>query len=238
MDKSLDCVCVIHGDRYPWIYVERLWNMLCRHLTTQPRFHVFTESSRSVPEQLIRHDLQEWPGISNSRRAWWYKMQMFDPRHGLGTVLYLDLDVVVCGSLDWVQHLDHRRFWAIRDWRCLWRPGWRGINSSMMFWDTQKFSGIWSGFLALGLSQACGRYHGDQDFLTEIVDKSHLSYFPEQMIRSWRWQIRDGGMDPRSRQSLRPGAGSIIPPDTRVMVFHGRPKPHEVSDPVIQQHWI
>lgn len=213
--------------------------MLSRNLTVPPRLHVFTEPTRSVPDHVVRHDLEEWPEISNTRRAWWYKMQMFDPRHQLGTVLlYLDLDVVICGSLDWVQDLDHQRFWAIRDWRYLWRPQWLGINSSMMLWDTRRFDKIWSHFAQLGLTQAYHRYRGDQDLLTAILTDRDISYFPDDFIRSWRWQIRDGGIDPRSRQYAQIGAGSIIPSSTRVMVFHGHPKPHEISDTAIHQHWI
>jgi hypothetical protein len=29
-----------------------------------------------------------------------------------------------------------------------------------------------------------------------------------------------------------------LSPQTRVMVFHGNPKPHQVHDPVIAQHWL
>jgi hypothetical protein len=237
MDRALDCVCVIHGDRYPWIYVERLWSMLCRHLTTQPRLHVFTESSRSVPEHFMRHDLLEWPEISNTRRAWWYKMQMFDPRHALGRVLYLDLDVVITASLDWILVLDPSKFWAIQDWRRLWRPKWDGINSSMMYWDHARHANIWDKFCELELPAVIRQYHGDQDLLSEAIPVASRAYFDHDLVRSWRWEIKDGGMDTRTRRYLRPGTGSTVPPGTAVMVFHGNPKPHDTHDPVIQALW-
>lgn len=233
----LDCVCVIHGDRYPWIYVDRLWAMLCRHLSTPPRLHVFTEANRAVPDHMIRHVLEEWPCISGSRRAWWYKMQMFDPKHSLGQVLYLDLDVVICASLDWVTQLDQHYFWAIHDWRRLWRKHWQGVNSSMMYWNNNHFPQIWSEFQKNRLEQLMRQYHGDQDFLSATVGLDRLRYFDHDVVRSWRWQIRDGGMDPRTRVYARPDAGSVVPPGTAVMVFHGTPKPHEIQDNVIPNLW-
>lgn len=237
MSDSLDCVCVIHGDRYRWRYVENLYAMLHRHITAEIRLHVFTEAHRTVPDHMIPHRLEEWPEISNGRRAWWYKMQMFDPRHGLGRVLYLDLDVVLCGSLDWVLQLDTNHFWAIHDWRRLWKPQWLGLNSSMMYWDCSGWPQPWQQFQDLGLQQAVRRYHGDQDLLTEALPRGAVRYFPDHAVRSWRWQIRDGGMDPRTRCYARPGAGSIITPDASVLVFHGNPKPHEIDDVIIRPMW-
>jgi len=237
MTDALDCVCVIHGDRYSWQYVENLYAGLRRHITAGIRLHVFTEAHRAVPDYMIRHNLDEWPEISNGRRAWWYKMQMFDPRHGLGQVLYLDLDVVICGSLDWVLELDTTHFWAIHDWRRLWRPQWLGINSSMMYWDHGRWPQPWRQFRDLGLGETTRRYHGDQDLLTAALLRDAVRYLPDHAVRSWRWQIRDGGMDPRTRCYARPDAGSIITPGASVLVFHGRPKPHEINDAVINKYW-
>jgi len=237
MADILDCVCVIHGDRYDWRYVENLYAMLSRHIAAGVRLHVFTESQRSVPGHMIKHTLEEWPEISNGRRAWWYKMQMFDPRLALGQVLYLDLDVVICGSLDWVLELDTTYFWAIHDWRRLWKPQWSGINSSMMYWDSSRWPQPWTRFRDLGLGEAIKRFHGDQDLLNATLPGNDVQYFPDHAVRSWRWQIHDGGMDARTRRYARPNAGSVVAPDTSVMVFHGRPKPHEVDDALIKEHW-
>jgi hypothetical protein len=237
MADILDCACVIHGDRYDWRYVENLYAMLSRNIATEVRLHVFTEPRRSVPCYMIKHTLEEWPEISNGRRAWWYKMQMFDPKHGLNRVLYLDLDVVICGSLDWVLELDIAYFWAIHDWRRLWKPQWQGINSSMMYWNSDCWPQPWARFQDLGLAKAMKKFHGDQDLLTETLPDSAIRYFPDHAVRSWRWQIHDGGIDPRTRCYAKLNVGSIVTAGTSVMVFHGRPKPHEVDDAIIRNFW-
>jgi len=60
-DQMIDCACVIHGTGYDWIYVERLYNMLNRHLSGGCRMHVYTEHDRSVPPHMIKHCLEDWP---------------------------------------------------------------------------------------------------------------------------------------------------------------------------------
>jgi len=237
MPTSLSCACVIHGSRYDWRYVDHLNSMLRRNLNVPVDLHVFTEANRSVPSHMIKHNLVEWPEVSGTKRAWWYKMQMFDPRHGLGRMLYLDLDVVIADRLDWVVALPPEYFWAIHDWRRLWRPHWRGINSSMMLWQPHHAQTIWQRFQTLGLPLCVRNYHGDQDFIAETIPEQDRRYFHHDLVRSWRWEIRDGGMDPKTRRYARPGAGSVLRPGTAVMVFHGSPKPHETQDSVVQQLW-
>jgi hypothetical protein len=79
MTGTIDVACVIHGTKYDWCYVERLFNMVTRHSTRPIRFHVFTESDRSVPDYMVKHVLHDWPGIAGPKKSWWYKMQMFEP---------------------------------------------------------------------------------------------------------------------------------------------------------------
>ena len=116
----IDCACVIHGSGYDWQYVERLYNMLCRNLSTEVRMHVYTEHDRSVPPHMAKHTLEDW-GISGPKRSWWYKMQLFNPAHFAGNMLYLDLDVVIANNLDWIPAHSTDYLWTIRDFRYLQR---------------------------------------------------------------------------------------------------------------------
>jgi hypothetical protein len=235
--STVDVACVIHGDLYPWQYVQRLHHMVIMNLTTPVRFHVFTESDRAVPDTMIKHVLQDWPGIAGRKKAWWYKMQMFDDQHIKGRVLYFDLDTVIARPIDWMLALPSQHFWTIRDFRYLWRANWRGINSSIMLWDTDKFGWIWQQFCQHNIAAISRQYHGDQDYISSVLTDRDLRFMPENFIKSWRWQIKDGGMDMKTRVYRRPDAGSVLDPDTAVMIFHGSPKPHEIQDSVIQRLW-
>jgi hypothetical protein len=235
--STQDVACVIHGNLYSWDYVEKLYHMVRTNLACPIRFHVFTEHDRPVPATMIKHILQDWPGIAGRKKAWWYKMQMFDGQHIQGRVLYFDLDTVIVRPIDWMLALPAEYFWTVRDFRHLWRPSWRGINSSVMLWDTVRYRWIWQAFCEHNIAAVTRQFHGDQDYLNSVLTDKYLRFMPEHLVKSWRWQIKDGGMDMRSRVYRRPDAGSVLDPDTAVMIFHGSPKPHEVQDPVVQKLW-
>lgn len=236
-ESPIDCACVIHGTAYDWIYVDKLYSMLSRNFSQPLRLHVWTEASRPVPEPYIKHSLTDWPGIAGPRKSWWYKLQMFDPTHFQGRLLYFDLDVVIMSNLDWMLELDIEYFWAIRDFRHHFRGVWWSVNSSIMIWDTGRLAYVWQDFCTHNIQAITRQHAGDQDYLNRVIDNKVRRYLDSNKVRSWRWEIKDGGMDFKRRTYRRPDAGSIVPPDTAVMVFHGQPKPHELQDQVIVQNW-
>ena len=236
MAKRIDCACVIHGSGYDWQYVERLYNMLCRHLTTPVRMHVYTEHDRSVPPHMVKHILTDW-GISGPKRSWWYKMQLFNPEHFSGNLLYFDLDVVIANQLNWISDLDTNYLWTIRDFRYLQRRDTVTMNSSMMYWNVTKFSWIWDKFSQADFKATIKSYPGDQDYLGAVLDVNQRRFVEDFRFESFRWQCLDGGFDFARRKHYKPGTGVNIQSDTSVVVFHGHPKPHESKDPVIQQLW-
>ena len=233
----VDCACVIHGQAYDWSYVDRLYSMLSRHVTRGIRLHVYTEQHRTVPDHMVKHVLTDWPGVSGRKKAWWYKMQLFNPAHHSGQLLYFDLDTVIVGNLDWVTSLSLQYFWAIQDFRYLWKPQHQGINSSMMYWNTLAFATIWHAFDQGNQDQIRKTYPGDQDYISAVLQPKMRRFFEHDTVQSWRWQALDGGMNFKNRTYKTPGRGTQLTPNTSVLIFHGNPKPGEVKDPVIQTHW-
>ena len=239
MDQTIapiDCACVIHSDGYTWDYVERLYNMLDRHITPGIRLHVYTEAERPVPAKFIKHELTDWQ-IAGRKKSWWYKIQLFNPEYHSGPLLYFDLDTVITGKIDWIWQTPSNYLWAVRDFKHLWRPGFNGINSSVMWWDTRKYAYIWEHFNKQNLTQITSKYHGDQDYITEMIPVHDRRFFDTDRVKSWRWQCLDGGYDFVKRRHLTPTVGTQILPNTSILVFHGNPKPAQITDPVVQQHW-
>lgn len=111
-------ICVLRtGGIYTPEHVHRLEEMVWRHYKPTP-FICLTDH----PEQhgiRLRHG---WPG-------WWSKLEVF--AHDLGKTCFLDLDVTICGALDWLDDLptDHGEVWAMKD---ALLPG---MNSSVMVWQ-------------------------------------------------------------------------------------------------------
>jgi len=233
----VDCACVIHSTGYDWAYVDRLYNMLSRVFPNGIRFHVYTEADRRVPAHMIKHVLKDWPGISGPKKSWWYKMQLFNPEHFAGDLLYLDLDVVVVRELDWVKQLDTSFFWGIRDFRHLQNRAKVTINSSMMWWNVSQFSYVWDKFIADDVATVARRFPGDQDYITHAISQTQRRFFEDKYFESYRWQTLDGGYMFNKRQHVRPGSGVLINGDTALVVFHGSPKPNQVTDPAIVELW-
>jgi hypothetical protein len=232
----IDCACVIHGNAYDWSYVEHLYNMLSRHITAGIRLHVYTEAERTVPAPMIKHELIPWQ-LKRANRGWWYKMQLFNTQHHSGPLLYFDLDTVIVSNIDWICHQSPTHFCTVRDFKYLWRANHVGINSSVMWWNTKNYQYVWDSFCAQDLDNMVRRHHGDQDFLTATIPYNQCRYLDVNRVQSWRWQCVDGGYDFRRRRHNCPGTGTQIADNTSVLVFHGRPKPADITDAVILQHW-
>lgn len=235
----IDCACVIHGLGYKWEYVEKLYNMLNRGLRNRVRLHVYTEAERDVPEHMVKHVLEEWPGLSGLKRSWWYKLQLFNAEHHQSNLLYFDLDTVIVRDIVWITELPTAKLWTIRDFRNLQNSAYQGMNSSIMWWNVSRYDWVWQEFKNASKEHITVVYpDGDQQYLWEKLGVNEVRFFPDNRVQSWRWQASDGGFNFEKRQPYTPGTGTKLDNLVSVLVFHGQPKPHQVlDDVVIRQHW-
>ena len=164
-------------------------------------------------------------------------MQIFNPEHHAGPLLYFDLDTVIVKNIDWIPKQSTRYFWAPRDFRSLWRTSHSGINSSIMWWDTRNFDYVWRNFKQQDLNNIIKKHPGDQDYLNQVIENSKLRFFDPTSVKSWRWQCLDGGYDFRKRRHQAPGTGTQITDSTSIMLFHGNPKPEQITDQTVITHW-
>lgn len=235
--RCIDVGCVIHSSTYGWQYVERLYNMVCRHLPYDVRFHVWTEHDRSVPPHMVKHILDDWPGISGPKRSWWYKLQLFNSAHHCGDLLYFDLDSVIVGDISWTVENSPQYFHVLRDFRYLQKPNHSSMNSSLMWFNVEQFQSVWQDFAATDIVSTCRAYQGDQDYINAKIPHNHKRFYDTQRIASYRWQVKEGGWDFRRRCVVSPGTESQLHPDTSLVVFHGHPKPHQCQDAFVIDHW-
>ena len=238
--EVIDCACLIHDTLYDWSYVDKLYRSLCRNLTPTVRMHVYTESTRFVPNNYIRHNIEEWDGVRGPKRSWWYKIQLFNTAHWERSntkMLYFDLDTVIVGNIDWLWQGDSNKFWAPRDFKYLMRSSRWAINSSVMWFDPSKYQYVYKQFdLKQIVNNPRCPWHGDQDYIYEKV-KDDVAFYDTNRIVSYRWQVQEGGYDFRYRKPIDPGSPSAVGGEVSVLVFHGKPNPHEVQDSLIAQHW-
>ena len=111
------------------------------------------------------------------------------------------------------------------------------ITGELMWFNVNKFGWVWDKFSQADFLKTIKSYPGDQDYLNAVLDVNQRRFFDDAHFESFRWQCLDGGYDFFKRRHLQPGKGVVIQPDTSVVVFHGSPKPHESTDPLIKQLW-
>ena len=88
-------LCLKHGTKYGSEYVNRLYNMVKRNTTIDFEMVCLTEDSKDINEEITIRPLP--PALA----GWWCKPYMFSNDLQLnGTVLYLDLDVVIANNID------------------------------------------------------------------------------------------------------------------------------------------
>lgn len=167
--------------------------------TPQARFVCLSD----VPE-VATHPLQhDWPG-------WWAKICLFTPGLLTGPTLYLDLDTVITGDLTaLLQCTQQDRFMMLRDFYNR-----NGSGSGVMGWQGD-WSAIYYAFRAdpqkVMANHRTARAWGDQAFIAKQVGS-----------RVQHWQDVAPGMI----ASYKAGGRTQ---DTRVVCFHGKPRPHEVG---------
>ncbi|MCW5717585.1 MAG: hypothetical protein KIS68_07125 [Bauldia sp.] len=122
MADSLTFFCVLRaGRKYNAEHVARLQASVARNCTLPHRFVALSDVDVPCERVEFAHD---WP-------TWWSKIELFrpgvaDPAH---RNVYIDLDVLIAGSLDAFVSYPHR-FSMMRD---EWFP--RRANSSVMAWS-------------------------------------------------------------------------------------------------------
>lgn len=234
-DRIIDFGCLIHGNYYSWDYVDILHDSIQRNISNPIRFHVWTEKERDVPNKYIKHTLIP-QNSEGPKKAWWYKTQLFNPKLYAGPIIYMDLDVIITGNLDWMSKLSMQNFHATKDFKCLFKKHRRAINSSVMAFDTSNYEHVWTKFKD-NSERIMFQYHGDQNYIdTEIVETKRL--LPEEKIVSYRWQVLHGGMDMQTRGYPHKDKIDVkIDPDVSIVVFHGDPKPHELDNNKLKLLW-
>lgn len=143
----------------------------------------------------------------SAKPGWWAKVDLFEPGRFRGRVLYLDLDTVIVGDL--ARLVVHKGLLHLQDW------GWTTptYGSGVMVWDVGEHAEIFE----LYDKHVPARFRGDQDWLTALGGWDAL---PRELNYSYRYHAK-----------------RAVPDGAVTVSFHGRPKPHEITDGWVPQAW-
>lgn len=226
-------LCVRFGNKYGRDYVEKLRNMISRHITIPYEIVCLTDDNH--PIEGVRSIVMADQGYA---KKWWHKVHMFDPGLPLsGRILYLDLDVVVHSNIDKLASYEVDKFVGILDFNREFYPNWKYLNSSVMAWTHGTQTHLYTQFKSA--KKDAMRLQGDQDWIWKL-NKDQTKFWPKDWIKSYKWEIRNRSEltvvnGQRQFTSVR---DDIVPPTACcVAVFHGDPNPCSVQDKFVVDNW-
>lgn len=96
-------ICMRWGTKYGPEYVNRLYGMVARNLTPPFTLYCLTDDATGIRPEVVCRPMPDMGfTMPRTRRGIWNKARLWMPEvSGItGTVLFMDLDLVVTGSLD------------------------------------------------------------------------------------------------------------------------------------------
>jgi hypothetical protein len=232
--------CIKWGNKYPPYYVNRLFAGVTRHLKRQLRFLCFTDLPEGLVPGIEVHPLPVEPFepemarlmTEPKRKGAWRKISLFRP--GLanieGPVLGFDIDVAITGPLDELFDFAQGKFCMRQEWREA-RRGQPGGHGSVFRYDPARHGYLYYEFAADPLGVAARAKYSEQKYTSMTTQaRGDFEYFPPQWIASFK---RDSIPWPPFNYFREPK----LPPDTRVMCFHGTPKMEEALEGYRGEWW-
>lgn len=139
--------------------------------------------------------------------GWWAKLDMLS--QATGPCVYLDLDTIILGNIDYLVDYTFHKIAAPANWG---QSGHGGIQSSVMAWsgNLQEIKDKFD------YEVDSKRLHGDQCFLTELYEHKYVKL---PMVYSYKYHARN----------------TSLPPDAKIICFHGKPDYWEVQEPWIKK---
>ena len=203
------------GTLYSPDYVNKMYEMISRNLTLPFTFYCLTEDDTDLNKNIKIKSLPEM-----SLQGWWYKAYAFKqnlfPDNNIN--FYIDLDSVITGNINRFMTYKPNQFLGLRELIYLKHPDRNSFGSGIMRWVNNRFQYIWTR-LELN-NELSTKYPGDQEYIYHY-HAQNIQFFPTEWTTSYKWEYVDG----------------IRKEDSSIIVFHGNPRPHEVTDPFIAQHW-
>ena len=212
--EDLTIACCLWGN-FPdegWsdVYVKRLRDSVARNLSRPHKFICFADRPLQIAGV-------EWRALKPpSWRGNLPKTFVYSPDAGLnGRVILFDLDNVIVGSLD--DMAAYRGPICVRG-RLTPRP--RLPDGDMISFDASQVSYLWEAASRKDIEAiTTGR---ERFFINYAAPKAdHWQDVCPGQVVSYRYEAARVGLSPR----------------VRVVSFHGRPRPHEVTERWVREHW-
>lgn len=203
------------GDIYDHTYVNNIVDSIRFNLDVPHKIVCLTDDNRKLTQEIdelikFRHN---WP-------KWWGKIELFRRDLFKGEqVFFFDLDTFIVGSLNNIVRFVGS-FCALRDF---YRP--HIMGSGFMSWNGSGVYRIYDEFVQHDRKYINNTPEGDQAFIN--LYKPCIEYaqdiFPDEIVSYKVHCLR--------------GTQATLPEKAKVVCFHGKPRPHEITTE-FKKYWI
>lgn len=226
MTEPVNILCLKWGTRYPAEYANKLYRGVARNLKRPFRFFCCTDNVEGLDSTIETIPFPDNPGV---KRGWPdILVKLVLTRNGFGDLkgptLFLDLDIVIMGSMEPFFDYEPGRFCIIHNWvnrrkQLLGRRPHVGNSSVFRFNAGAESDYIYQTFLKeIHRAEDRCQFNTEQAFLTYAA--KDVVWWPDEWVRSFKWNCRP--LFPLNLLSA-----PRQPKDCRILVFHGKPDPEE-----------
>ncbi|ENU31008.1 glycosyltransferase [Acinetobacter sp. NIPH 1852] len=209
-------LCMKWGTKYGAEYVNRLYNMVKRHLTLPFKMVCLTDRTEGIDPNVQCFPIPPLDLPAGAPERGWNKLSTFEPDlYGLkGNALFLDLDVVIIDNIDCFFQ-ESGEFLVIHDWKRPWRVT---GNSSVYRFKLGAFSGILPYFRE-NFDEISHKFRNEQEYLSWFVHKEgKLSYWNKEWCKSYKYHCLRKVPFAYFQPPIKPKGAKII-------IFHGEINP-------------
>lgn len=222
--EPVNIVTLKWGTLYGPEYANRLYAAVKRNLSRPHQFICFTDNPEGLDPGIKTFPIPDVPMPDHNLKSGWRKICLFRKDLPIsGVCLFMDLDLVVTGSLDaFFEFGQLDQIPIIHNWvpwhKSLFRKRPEIGNSSVFRFVANECSFVYEQYLS-EQEWALETFWPPQSYLTHCI-RPRMIYWPEKWVRSFKRHCTR--MFPMN-YFLTPK----IPEDARIIAFHGRPHPDQ-----------
>jgi hypothetical protein len=215
-------ICMKWGTRYGPEFVNRMWAAVQRNTVRPTRLVCLTDDTTGIDEAVSCHPIPDINLPSALINTPWRKLTLWtSPLADLsGDVLFLDLDLVITGSLDEMFDFEPGRYCVIENWT---QKAQGNGNTSAFRFPVGKYAHIFNSFQA-DPDRVLSAYRIEQLYISREIDD--MVFWPELWCASFKHTLMP-------RWPLNFFTAPKLPAETRIVAFTGKPD----QDEAMQGEW-
>lgn len=223
--EPVNIVTLKWGELYGAEYVNKLYNAVKDNLSLPYRFVCFTDDNTGLLPEIDSFPIPEIEVEPPLLYTGWRKLCLFKNELPIkGKCLFLDLDMLITGSLDDFFNYNPDTIPIIRDWVSLGRKifpkGPPVGNSSVFRFEANKVNFVHEQFLS-EREWALANFKPPQSYLTHCI-RPTMSFWPKEWCVSFKECLRP-------TFPLNYIIEAKLPPTAKIIVFHGKPNPDQAA---------